>query len=261
MRVGKSKAVESPVCPCGEQVLEALVRLLGRAEAGEHAHRPELAAVHRRLDAAGERVLPGQPEVAQVVARGVGRGQHVGDVERRSRSRTAGLARRDARLGARDVARAAIRRPPRGCASSSPGDFAVGGVLRAARARRGTTLLGHERKVAPFGTRAARQPTARWRGSVGLRDGGGGAFGLVAAVDLERATTRSTPPRRRCRAAMTASNLCMKLFSGECSSSSSTPSSLPDVARAPRHHGQRADERVDVELRRGSSARRRPGTR
>ena len=40
-----------------EQVAEALVRLLGRAEAGELAHRPEAAAVHRRVDAARERIL------------------------------------------------------------------------------------------------------------------------------------------------------------------------------------------------------------
>ena len=38
-----------------EQVAEALVRLLGGAEAGELPHRPELAAVHRRIDAARER--------------------------------------------------------------------------------------------------------------------------------------------------------------------------------------------------------------
>ena len=39
-----------------EQVAEALVRLLGGAEAGELAHRPEPAAVHRRVDAARERI-------------------------------------------------------------------------------------------------------------------------------------------------------------------------------------------------------------
>ena len=50
-----------------EQVAEALVRLLGRAEAGELAHRPEPAAVHRRVDAARERVLPRIAEIALVV--------------------------------------------------------------------------------------------------------------------------------------------------------------------------------------------------
>jgi hypothetical protein len=42
--------------PMLEQVAEALVRLLGRAEAGELSHRPELAAVHRRVHAPRERV-------------------------------------------------------------------------------------------------------------------------------------------------------------------------------------------------------------
>ena len=44
-----------------EQELEALVGVLGRAEAGEHAHRPRLAAVHRRVRSARERELPGAP--------------------------------------------------------------------------------------------------------------------------------------------------------------------------------------------------------
>ncbi len=50
-----------------EEVAEALVRLGGRAEAGELAHRPELAAVHRRIDAAGERIDAGIAEVALVL--------------------------------------------------------------------------------------------------------------------------------------------------------------------------------------------------
>ena len=40
-----------------EQVAEALVRLLGGAEAGELAHRPQPAPVHRRIDAARVGVL------------------------------------------------------------------------------------------------------------------------------------------------------------------------------------------------------------
>src|SRR5439155_1077077 len=50
-----------------EQVAEALVRLLGRAEAGELAHRPELASVHRRVDAARIGIDAGIPEIAVVV--------------------------------------------------------------------------------------------------------------------------------------------------------------------------------------------------
>ena len=53
--------------PVLEQVAEALVRLLGRAEAGELAHRPELPAVHRRVDAARERIDARVAEVALVV--------------------------------------------------------------------------------------------------------------------------------------------------------------------------------------------------
>ena len=54
-----------------EQVAEALVGLLGRAEAGELAHRPEPAAVHRRVGAAGEGILARVAEVALVVDVGV----------------------------------------------------------------------------------------------------------------------------------------------------------------------------------------------
>ena len=53
--------------PVLEQVAEARVRLLRRAEAGELAHRPEPAAVHRRIDAARERIRAGPAEVALVV--------------------------------------------------------------------------------------------------------------------------------------------------------------------------------------------------
>ena len=54
-----------------EQVAEALVRLDRSAEAGELAHRPELAAVHRRIDAARERVDARIAEVAVVVDLGL----------------------------------------------------------------------------------------------------------------------------------------------------------------------------------------------
>ena len=58
-----------------QQVLEARVGLLGRAEAGEHAHGPGLAAVAGGVDAAGEGVAAGQPQVAVVVeVSHVGRG-------------------------------------------------------------------------------------------------------------------------------------------------------------------------------------------
>jgi len=53
--------------PVLEQVAEPLVRLRRRAEAGELPHRPELAAVHRRVDAAREREDARVAEVAVVV--------------------------------------------------------------------------------------------------------------------------------------------------------------------------------------------------
>ena len=56
-----------------EQVAEALVGLLDRAEAGELAHRPEAAAVHRRVDparvgeGAGEALVPLAVVVSEIV--------------------------------------------------------------------------------------------------------------------------------------------------------------------------------------------------
>src|SRR5205823_1201719 len=49
-----------------EQVLEALVGVLGRAEARELPHRPEPPAVHARLRAARVREAAGETEIAQV---------------------------------------------------------------------------------------------------------------------------------------------------------------------------------------------------
>src|SRR6267143_3611238 len=46
-----------------QQELVPLVRIGRAAEAGELPHRPELAAVHRRMNAAGERILTGVPEL------------------------------------------------------------------------------------------------------------------------------------------------------------------------------------------------------
>ena len=62
-----SNAVDRPGLAVRGQVAEALVRLLRRAEARELAHRPQPAAVHRRVDAARERELAGPAEVALVV--------------------------------------------------------------------------------------------------------------------------------------------------------------------------------------------------
>ncbi len=56
----------------GEQVVEALVRLLRRAEARELAHGEHASAVHRRVDATCVRILAGEPD--RRVVRKVGRG-------------------------------------------------------------------------------------------------------------------------------------------------------------------------------------------
>ena len=61
----------------GEQLLVARVGLRGGAEAGVLAHRPRPAGVHRRVDAAGERVLP---RLAQPLG-GVPAGQRLGAVD------------------------------------------------------------------------------------------------------------------------------------------------------------------------------------
>jgi len=61
----------------GEQVAEALVRLFGRAEARELAHRPEPAAVHRLVDPTREGELARRAEVLLV-----GERDAVGRVER-----------------------------------------------------------------------------------------------------------------------------------------------------------------------------------
>ncbi len=53
------------------EIAEARVRLLGGAEAGELPHRPEAAAVHRRIHPSRERVLARVAEVARVVDLGV----------------------------------------------------------------------------------------------------------------------------------------------------------------------------------------------
>ena len=74
-----SKATESPVWPFCQEELVALVGLLGRAHAGELAHGPELAPVHRRVDAAGvgifarEAQIGSRPSRSRAVVLGVER--------------------------------------------------------------------------------------------------------------------------------------------------------------------------------------------
>jgi len=66
-----------------EQVAEAGVGFLGGPEAGEDADRPRLPSVARRVDAAGERVLAGIPEIVRVVEPVVGKvGRSVQPIDR-----------------------------------------------------------------------------------------------------------------------------------------------------------------------------------
>jgi hypothetical protein len=53
-----------------EQELVPLIGVFRRPEAGELAHSPQPAAVHRRVNAAGERVLPGPAELTGVIEAG-----------------------------------------------------------------------------------------------------------------------------------------------------------------------------------------------
>ena len=106
-----------------EEVAEALVRLLGRAEAGELAHRPEAAAVHRRVDAARERILARVAEVAAVVDLHVlGRRERLVLDPRDRREELVGALGRLARTSRRARRRATRRPDPR----SSPSRRIVG---------------------------------------------------------------------------------------------------------------------------------------
>ena len=89
--------------PASSSMPEALVRLARRAEAGVLAHRPEAAAVHRRLHAARERERPGIAEIARRSRRArrrAGRpaatGMPEGETRRRSEIAAGTLIRRPA---------------------------------------------------------------------------------------------------------------------------------------------------------------------
>ncbi len=76
-----------------EEEAIALVGVRGAAEAGELAHRPELAPVHRLVDAARVRVLAGDTEVAVDVEPGDGVGP-VARLQRQAAERVLGNGRR-----------------------------------------------------------------------------------------------------------------------------------------------------------------------
>ena len=112
-----------------EQVPEALVRLGGCAEAGELPHRPELAAIHRRIHAASEREDAWIAEVAVVVdSDRVGRHERVvlepGDGREELAPALGGAVVELLAPGLRRVQRVAIL----GC--RHPGDCSAAGGLR-----------------------------------------------------------------------------------------------------------------------------------
>ena len=123
MSVGRSKATDRPCEPCSSRYLKRSFVSRGLPKPGELAHRPGLAAVHRAVDAARVRELPGVAEVARVVdGRGVRRA----------------VERLDGTAGDRRVGRLAFRGRsfvlgPFSCALPNGDSTASGGRRPAAR--------------------------------------------------------------------------------------------------------------------------------
>ena len=153
-----------------EEVAEPPVGLLGGREARVLAHRPEAAAVHRRLDAARERVLTGTAQVAILVeAGGVGRRVEVADDDpRRGLEGVAAL-----RGGPRALARRVSRHRSRAGSGRLPG-----------RTRRPGHALGspeHDQRIAELDRLADRRPRPARRSR--------------PAVPAARSPSSSPPPR------------------------------------------------------------------
>ena len=135
-----------------EQVAEAAVGLLGGGEARVLAHRPEAAPVHRRLDAAGERVFAG-PARGRGPRRGrvdVGRRVEVTDLDARTRSRTARVAPAPPRAPSPGRVSRHRSRPGR----SPPRRPAPGRSVSSAHSRTTSTSPSSTVEPAPTATRA-----------------------------------------------------------------------------------------------------------
>ena len=50
-----------------QEILESLIRLFGGAIASKHPHGPDPAAIHRGIDAAGERIQARETEILDIV--------------------------------------------------------------------------------------------------------------------------------------------------------------------------------------------------
>src|SRR6266516_1270192 len=131
-----------------EEVAEACVRLLRRAEAGELAHRPEPAAVHRRVDAARKRIGARPAEIALVVELDV-----LGRVERLVLDAGDGRGELSAALRRRLVART------------------PSGAARLVISYWGLPRRRHRRKCRSLASTVARRRRRRWRCARGRSEG------------------------------------------------------------------------------------------
>ncbi len=209
-----SKAIESPVWPWFEQVVEALVRLLDRAEAGELAHRPQPAPVHRGIRPAREGIGAGMADPLLQIRTDV-----LGPVQRldllAGDGRELGLA-----LGRRLVASppllaAGAERDPavRGSQNSRNSTYRPAGTRRSPDERGGSGVLGGEvaariRAAASASressARSASRRAARCRSSASFEGFGRASatrrpLGRISARTARRSLScgaRRTRPRR-----------------------------------------------------------------
>ena len=80
---GQIESDREPAAAMFQQIFVALVGFFGRSEAGEHAHRPELAAIAGRVNAARVGRLAGIAEILVVVPVGGKIGLRVEPADRR----------------------------------------------------------------------------------------------------------------------------------------------------------------------------------
>src|SRR5207247_1522030 len=187
-----------------EEVAEPTVRLLGRREPRVLAHGPEAAPVHRRLDATGERRLPGEAEVALRVESQrveVGVRVEVGDLD----------------VGARREAFAPLGGSPQG---PRPGRDppALDGL---GRARPRFLLAGHRRttSTSPFSI-VWPSPTAT-RSTVPAR-GARSSFCIFIASTIRRVRPASTASPATTRTAATLPGMIARISAGPSAAAASS---------------------------------------
>ena len=188
--VGMSNAVESPVWPLLEQIAEALIRLDRGPEPGELAHRPQPPAIHRRVDAARERIRAGQPDLRR--RRKIGRRVQRPDLLTRQRRERALTLRRGGIGGRPSVVPVGARRHRETVTDGRHsgyfyGGFAPGPVRFAAPAarpaRRGRRALSLARSASP---RPGRRRCARRRAARRGEIAEDAVLGVAAAGRADR---------------------------------------------------------------------------